>query len=328
MRHGAPMRLRTRLTERLGIEHPVVLAPMGSFSGGALAAAVSAAGGLGLIGLGYGDPEWLEREFAAASPTRVGCGFITWSLARRRDLLDRALAHRPAAVMLSFGDPAPFVGRIKETGAALICQVQTVGQANEVLAAGADVIVAQGGEAGGHGASRGTLALVPAVADAVRTRGSEIPVLAAGGIADGRGLAAALILGADGVLVGTRFIAAEESLAPPAAKARIVDACGDMTVRTRVFDMARGLDWPAHYTGRALSNRFSDRWHGREDQLSEVLAPEQARYAVAAAEQDYDTAVIFAGEDVDLIHKVQPARDIVRDLVAEATGALARVALD
>lgn len=318
------MPFRTRLTERLGIEHPVLLAPMGWFSGGALAAAVSAAGGLGLIGLGYGDPEWLEREFAAAGPARVGCGFITWSLARRPDLLDRALAHRPAAVMLSFGDPAPFVDRIKDTGAALICQVQIVAQAAEALAAGADVIVAQGSEAGGHGATRGTLALVPAVADAVRASGSDVPILAAGGIADGRGLAAALVLGADGVLVGTRFLAAEESLAPPAAKARVVAACGDATVRTRVFDLARGLDWPADYTGRALSNRFSERWHGREDRLQEVLGVEQARYAEAAARQDYDTAVIFAGEDVDLIHDIRPAVEIVRDLVADAERALAR----
>jgi nitronate monooxygenase len=195
------MPFRTRLTQLLGIEHPILLAPMGSVSGGALAAAVSAAGGLGLIGLGYGDPEWLEREFVAAGPARIGCGFITWSLARRPELLARTLAYRPAAVMLSFGDPAPFAGSIKEAGAALICQVQTVAQALEALTAGADAIVAQGAEAGGHGATRATLPLVPAVVDALRARGSDVPVVAAGGIADGRGLAAALALGADGRLL-------------------------------------------------------------------------------------------------------------------------------
>src|SRR5579859_4640504 len=180
------MTLRTRLTERLGIEHPIILAPMGSASGGALARAVSEAGGLGLIGLGYGNPEWLEREFLAAGNARVGCGFITWSLGERAHLLDRALDHKPAAVMLSFGDPKPFAAAIKRAGTRLICQVQSVAHAVEAADLGADIIVAQGTEAGGHGASRATLALVPAVVDAVRARNDEAIVVAAGGIADGR----------------------------------------------------------------------------------------------------------------------------------------------
>ena len=319
------MPFRTRLTDLLGIEHPVLLAPMGLVSGGALAAAVSAAGGLGLIGLGYGDPEWLEREFAVAGPARIGCGFITWSLARRPELLARALVHRPAAVMLSFGDPTPFAGTIKEAGAVLICQVQTVAQAIEALAAGADAIVAQGAEAGGHGATRATLPLVPVVVDALRARGSDVPVVAAGGIADGRGLVAALALGADGVLMGTRFLASSESLAAPAAKARVVAAGEDTTMRTRIFDLARGLDWPDGYTSRALVNRFAERWHGRERELQDELAAEQARYAEAAAKRDFDTAVVFAGEDVDLIHDIRSAADIVRDLVVEAEKALVRL---
>jgi nitronate monooxygenase len=319
------MPFRTRLTERLAIEHPVLLAPMAMVSGGVLAAAVSAAGGLGLIGLGYGDPAWLDREFAAAGTACVGCGFITWSLARQPELLDRALAHRPAAVMLSFGDPAPFADTIKHAGAALICQIQTVAQVDEALAVGADLIVAQGAEAGGHGATRAGLVLTPAVVDAVRARGSDIPVLAAGGIADGRGLAAALALGADGVLVGTRFLATVESLAAPAAKARVVAAHGDATVRTRVFDLIRGLDWPDPYTGRALRNDLTERWHGREGQMGEVLAMERARYAEAAARQDFDTAVVFAGEDVDLIRDIRPAAEIIKDLISGAGKALARL---
>jgi nitronate monooxygenase len=127
--------IATRLTERLGIRHPILLAPMAVVAGGRLAAAVTAAGGLGLIGGGYGDAGWLEQQFAAAGNHRVGCGFITWSLARQPHLLDVALAHRPAVVMLSFGDPRPFGPRIKAAGAQLLCQVQTLARLREAIAA-------------------------------------------------------------------------------------------------------------------------------------------------------------------------------------------------
>lgn len=194
-------------------------------------------------------PEWLAHEFEAAGKNQVGVGFITWSLAKRPALLDMALERRPAAVMLSFGDPAPFVDRIKGTGATLICQVQTVAMACDAVAKGADVLVVQGTEAGGHGVARGTITLVPAVVDAV---GPDLRIAAAGGIADGRGLAAALMLGASGILMGTRFFASEEAIGHPAAKERILRASGDDTVRSSVFDISRRLAWPAPFTGRAL----------------------------------------------------------------------------
>ncbi len=313
------MALHTRLTELLDIRHPVLLAPMGGVTGGRLAAAVSAAGGLGLIGGGYGDPDWIEREFAAAGNQRVGIGFITWSLSKKPELLDRALTHQPAALMLSFGDPGPFAPKIKEAGAKLICQVQTLTQAKEAAAIGADIIVAQGSEAGGHGAARGTLPLVPAVVDAVAPR----PVVAAGGVADGRGLAAALMLGAVGVLLGTRFYASEEALGHEGAKARIVAAGGGDTVRTTIFDVVRGYDWPAIYTGRAIGNDYTRRWHGKESELEQNAAEESDRYAAAAAAGDVDTAVIFAGEAIDLIHDIAPAGEIVERIVAEAEARLA-----
>ena len=148
------MAIRNRLTRTLGIEHPVLLAPMDLISGGQLAAAVSQAGGLGLLGGGYGENEWIEHEWARAGNAPIGCGFITWSLAKRPELLNVALAHRPVAVMLSFGDPRPFASAIHAAGARLICQVQTGAQALEAREAGADVIVAQGTEAGGHGQIR------------------------------------------------------------------------------------------------------------------------------------------------------------------------------
>lgn len=317
------MALRTKMTELLSIRHPVLQAPMGGTAGGRLASAVSAAGGLGLIGGGRSDAEWLEREFAAAGNERIGCGFITWGLANHPELLDRALDHSPAAVMLSFGDAAPFIPRIRSAGVLAICQVQSLSQARRVLDEGADIIVAQGSEAGGHGSLRATLPLVPAVADAVAAAGREVPVVAAGGIADGRGLAAVLMLGAAGVLVGTRFHVSEESLLSVVAKQRIVDASGDDTLRTKIFDIAIGGEWPQEYTGRVLPNRFSDKWRSREAALAADQA-ELARYAAARAASDFDIAANYAGEGVDLIRAIEPAGEIVARLVAEAEAALAQ----
>src|SRR4051812_2506815 len=300
------------ITAVLGIQKPLVLAPMGSVSGGALAAAVSHAGGLGLIGAGYGDAQWLRREFEQARGARVGVGFITWSLARQPALLDFALERKPCAVMLSFGDPAPFAARIKSSGAKLICQVQDLATTRQALAAAPDVLVAQGTEAGGHGGTRSLFSLLPAVKDLA----GRIPVLAAGGIADRRGYEGAMALGAEGVLVGTRFSAADEALTAPRAKQRIVESNGDATLRTTVFDVVRGYDsgW-AGITGRAIRNKFTGAWHGREQELIEKRDGEAKKYWQAAERQDFDTALIFAGEGIDLIDAVLPAAEIVRRVV-------------
>ncbi|MBM3548656.1 MAG: nitronate monooxygenase [Alphaproteobacteria bacterium] len=318
-------RFRTAMTERLGIEAPVILAPMGGVAGGALAAAVTRAGGLGLIGVGYAKEDWIEQQFDAAGNTPVGIGFITWDLARAPARLDVALSRKPRAVMLSFGDASPFADRIKKSGAALIMQVQSLAGAKQAAALGADIVVAQGIEAGGHGADpgdgRSLLPLVPAVVDGVR----PIPVAAAGGIADGRGLAAALVLGAGGVLVGTRFYAATESLGHANAKRRIAEASADATVRTRIFDTARAIDWPDEYTGRALVNDFARQWHGREPALQSAIETEKPRYLAAAAAGDTDTMVVWAGQGLDLIQEVLPAGEIVSRLLTEADRALSGV---
>jgi len=312
------MPLRTRLTQRLGIRHPVLLAPMANVAGGRLAAAVTHAGGLGLIGGGYGDTAWLEREFAAAGNARIGCGFITWSLARQPELLDQALAHAPAATMLSFGDPTPFLPQIKAAGSALLCQVQTVAHARIALAAEADIIVAQGTEAGGHGASRATLALVPEVADIIARESPDTLLVAAGGIADGRGLAAALMLGADGVLIGSRFWASAEALIHPNHQRVAIAANGDGTVRQTAADIARGYDWPKDFTGRALNNAFVQRWHGREAEQRPQAASTRAGYLAAIEEGRTEEAGIFIGEAIGLIHDIRPAAAIMEDLVAQA----------
>jgi nitronate monooxygenase len=246
-----------------------------------------------------------------------GVGFITWSA--KPEALELALEHAPHAVMLSFGDPRPHARRAKAARCKLVCQVQDLAGARLAAEAGADVIVAQGTEAGGHGALRATLPLVPAVVDAV----APIPVVAAGGICDGRGLAAALMLGAEGVLVGTRFYASEEALGSGRAKARIAAGSGDETQRTRIFDIVRRLDWPAANTGRALRNRFVERWHGREGELERSLEAEAAAFKAAQRDGDFDTAMVWAGEGVDLIRSVDHAASIVASMAAEAERLLA-----
>ena len=312
------MAIRTSFTELFGVDHPLVLAPMGGVSGGALAAAVSEAGGLGLVGGGYGDPRWLERELrlvAGATGKPWGVGVITWAVGE--DIVRLALSYRPAAVFLSFGDPAPFGALVKEAGIRLICQVQDVAGARQAAAAGADVIVAQGTEAGGHGSRRATLPLVPAVADAV----APVPVLAAGGIADGRGVAAALMLGAQGAVLGTRFCASTEALWPDWAKKQLVAGSGDETSRSRVFDIARGLDWPAPYTGRALRNAFADAWDGREEALR-ASAEAREQFTLGHQAGDPDVALVWAGEGTDLITAVEPAGNLVAQIMAQAEGLL------
>lgn len=306
----------TALTGSLGIRHPVLLAPMAGVSGGALAAAVSRAGGLGLIGGGYGDRDWLAHEFAAAGDARVGVGFILWALERQPDLLDLALDRDPAAVFLSFGDFDRFARRVKRARIPLILQVQTLVQARAALDAGADILVAQGTEAGGHGGARATLPLVPAVVDIA----GDIPVVAAGGIADGRGLAAALMLGAAGGLCGTAFYTAKESLAHPKARAAAVAAGGDETTRGRVFDRARGLDWPPEWTLRARSNTFERTWRGKEEAIGASVS---ADFAAAVQAGDTETMPVIVGEAVDLVRGIRSAKVILHDICAIAANLLA-----
>ena len=314
------MTLHTRLTELLGIEHPIISAPMAFAAGGKLAAVVTVAGGLGLIGGGYGDAEWLEREFAEARNTRVGCGFITWSLAKRPDLLELALAHSPAAVMLSFGSPAPFATRIKATGSTLICQVQNMEHARAAVDVGADIIVAQGAEAGGHGLSRATFTLVPEIADYLTKAAPSTVLVAAGGIADGRGLAAVLLLGADGALIGSRFWASAEALVHTAFQNAAISADGDSTTRTTVVDIVRKIDWPKPFTARVMKTRFVNDWHGREAELGEpaLVVREMDRYLTAMKSGDPDNTGVWVGEATGLIHDVRPAADLLQNIVSDA----------
>jgi nitronate monooxygenase len=305
-------------TKALNISHPIVSAPMAFAGGGKLAAAVSRAGGLGLIGGGYGDPAWIEEQFDLAGEERIGLGFITWSLRQSPSLLTNALKHKPAAIMLSFGDPRPFVDEIRSAGALLICQCQNTDHVWDAIDVGADIIVAQGSEAGGHGASRGTLTFVPEAADLLREHSPDAFLLAAGGIADGRGLAAALMLGADGVLMGTRFWSSTEALVHQRHHEAIVESNGDDTIRTTVADTARQIEWPRGFTARIKQNAFTRRWHGREAELKKNAAVEGPKYRQAFAEGDPDNTGVWFGEAAGVIGEIEPAEEIVNRISEEA----------
>lgn len=319
--------MRTSFTGLVPVRHPIVLAPMGGAAGGALAAAVSEGGGLGLVGGGSGDRDWLDRELSIVTErtSRTGApwgvGFLSW--AAQVAAVEHALTYRPAAVLLSFGDPAPFIPAIRAAGALLMIQVTDVDEARRAVALGADVIVAQGGESGGHGAARGlgTLPFVPVVVDLA----GPIPVLAAGGIADGRGVAAALVLGAAGAALGTRFLATQEALVDPAAAKAILAARGADTERSRVLDIARGAPWPARYTARTLGHPFLDRWRERPGELAADPGA-RAEYAAGVADGTLPPTPVWAGQGVDLITDLPAAADLVGVLAAQADQALRRVA--
>jgi nitronate monooxygenase len=217
--------------------------------------------------------------------------------------------------MLSFGDPKPFAPRIQAAGRLLICQVQDEEMAQMALNAGADILVAQGTEAGGHGASRTTIDIVPAIVDLAA---GKVPVVAAGGIGDGRGLAAMMMLGASGVLLGTRFYASQEADGADEAKQIIRAARSGSTVRSIIFDLSRNNVWPAPFNGRCLINDHVRRWMGREVELLQNVNSIAAEYAAAKAKGDFEIAAVIAGEAVGLIHDIPKAAEIVDRIVTEA----------
>ncbi|MFD3479678.1 NAD(P)H-dependent flavin oxidoreductase [Streptomyces sp. NPDC058695] len=315
------MAFSTAFTEMLDVRYPIALAPMGGSAGGALAAAVSRGGGFGILGGAFGAPEWLAREvpIVAGTDSPWGVGFLTWAIDVAA--VERALEYGPRAVMLSFGDPSPYAERVRRAGALLILQVTDLEEAEQAADLGADVIVAQGTESGGHGARHGrsTLPFVPAVVDLV----DPVPVLAAGGIADGRGVAAALVLGAAGALIGTRFQATTEALVDPSITKAIVEGRGRDTERSSVLDIARGSRWPAKYAARTLGHPYLDQWRGRE---AELAADPQVRqnYQDDVARGTVPPQPVWAGEAVDLITDLPSAADLVPTLAAQTEEALTR----
>lgn len=324
----AETRIRTRLTEKWGIRHPILCAPMALICGRELAAAVTRAGGLGIVGGGYagalgGEPD-LDAELVRVKEKadKFGVGFITWALERSPQALAAALSHRPFCAFLSFGDARPFAKEIRDAGAKLICQVQFLAQIEIALEAGAEVIVAQGSEAGGHGATRSTLPFVPEAADYLKRYSPETLLLAAGGIADGRGLAAALMLGADGVVLGTRFWASAEAMTPKSHTDKAIAATGDGTVRTKTLDALRGTPWPREYSFRFLKNKLSEEWAEREKEAFAAYGSLAAEYAEARAKNDTDTMAVVGGEAIGLVNDRPSAETIVKEMVEQAAEVL------
>jgi nitronate monooxygenase len=304
--------LHTLLTDHWGLRYPIVGAPMAGVTNGRMARAITQAGGLGMIGVGSATPtSYIEEEAAVArgsDGTRFGIGLMIWAIERRPELLEAAIVARPFLLSLSFGSPAPYVERVHAAGITIATQVNSVRRAREAAQGGVDVVVAQGTEAGGHTGRVGTLPLLQAVLEAVET-----PVLAAGGIASARGVAAVLAAGAQGAWVGTAFLAASESSHGAEQRRRILAADESETVLTSVFDRVQGFAWPPQFPGRALQNRFAEKWH---DRIAEVGDSEEAReeYRRGSGERDFDVAVIYAGEAVGLVRQERPAGEIVREL--------------
>lgn len=306
--------MRTWLTLSLGIDLPLVQAPMARVSEGRMAAAVSAAGALGMVAAGpAASPAWIAEQAQMASrPGRpYGIGLMAWAVQHNPGQLDAAAASDAALVSVSFGPLAEPVRRLKKAGKLVATQVGNLDEARRAEQAGVDVVVARGGEGGGHGRNDlATLPLLQLVLDAV-----DLPVVAAGGIANARGLAAVLAAGAVGGWVGTAFLACPESAFDPASRARLLAADDAATAYGRVFDVAQRAAWPPEYGGRALRNSFFEEWEHREEALA---ADESAaeRYARASRESDFDTAVVYAGQGAALLRQETTAAEVVAGFTA------------
>jgi nitronate monooxygenase len=308
--------IHTRICDLFGIDHPIISAPMAGTATAELAAAVSEAGGLGLIGGTMGnDPDWLRTQIRLVR-TRTqkpfGVGFIS-SFSGLDKLVQVVIDERVPVVSHSFADPTPYVAAAHAAGIKVMAQVQKVSHAKTAALAGVDAIAAQGTEAGGHTGYSGTLPLVPAVIDVV----GDIPVVAAGGIADGRGLAAVLMLGAEGVWLGSRFVASQEAIDPDWKKQRVVQAGTDDTILTKVYDLISAASFP-----KELSNTFNAAWHGHD---AEVIAHREAlleQLSTADQASNASISAVRVGNATGLIGSIQPAGDIVRRIVAEAEAIL------
>jgi NAD(P)H-dependent flavin oxidoreductase YrpB (nitropropane dioxygenase family) len=318
------MTLRTRVTEMLGIEHAIVMGGMGSgATSPRLVSAVSAAGGLGVLGVSRYPPERVKAladEIRAAGDRPFGLNLLLFLATD--ESIEAVLAERPTVFSTAWAWPdqdlKAVFDRAHEAGALVMHQVASEAEASQAAAAGADLVVAQGSEGGGHVGTIGTLVLVPMAVRAVE----PIPVLAAGGIATGAQIAAALLLGADGVLMGTRFLATEEAPWPPSFKQAIVASDGHDTQLTEIPDIAKATVWPGAFD-RARRNRLIEEWAGRENELRRNRSRVAAAMARAAKEDDASYGELNFGQAAGLIESVESCSELVPRLSEEAEDLLA-----
>ena len=316
--------LSTGVTRLFGIEHPVLLGGMASATSAGLVSAVSEAGALGILGCANRSSEWIAREVASIrSKTGRPFGLNLLLFAADERLVAATLEAKPPVLSTAWPTPEQdlktLFSRAHDAGAKVLHMVSRVAEAAAAAEAGADAIAAQGTEGGGHVGLIGTMVLVPQVVRAV----APLPVVAAGGVATGEGLAAALALGAEGALLGTRFLATPESPIPARWKDAIVASNGDETILTEVPDVARGRVWPGAYS-RVQRNRYIERWLGREGELRRRQKEIAAGVEKALAAGDADEVPLFIGQDAGLISEILPAAEVVRRLVRDAEAALAR----
>jgi nitronate monooxygenase len=311
--------LSTPWSRSFGLRVPIVNAPMGGVAGGRLAAAVTAAGGLGMVGMGSdGTRELLQTQLRHVRGA-FGIGLVDWVMRTQAGLLEEALAARPALLSVSFGTDWSWVAKAHDAGIATATQVYDAVGARRAVDAGVDVLVARGSEGGGHGEVKlGTLPLLDTVLDALD--GTAVPVLAGGGIASPRSLAAVLAAGASGAWVGTRLAACPEALTGDGSRRALIAARATDTAITRVFDVAKGLPWPARFPSRVLVNDFVARWTGSEDTLDAQACDE---LAAATAADDRRIAPVDAGQGVGMIHDDATVGEVIERMCAGAESLLA-----
>ena len=310
LRDRLPPVITTWLTERFGLTVPIVAAPMSGAANGSFAAAVCRAGGLGMIGISSQAPDDVRDEAAAAAAgeTSYGIGLLAWLVKDRPDLVDVVIELRPPLVALSYGDYGPLIARLRAADITVATQIGTVDEADQAVDAGVDIIVARGSEGGGHGRDAvATLPLLEAVLDRI-----DRPVLAAGGIATARGLAAVLAAGAVGAWVGTAFLGCPETAWAPARRAKVLAADLDSTIYTRVYDIAMQQPWPTQFGGRVVRNTFTETWHGREDELASTTSM-RAELQAAEARDDFDQFSVWAGQGVGLVTDERSVADVISD---------------
>jgi NAD(P)H-dependent flavin oxidoreductase YrpB (nitropropane dioxygenase family) len=318
--------VRTRICDSFGIEHPVVSGGMALASGADLIAAVSEAGGLGVIGCSGMTPADVDA-FARAARDRTAKPWGANLLLFRADpaAIAAVLAVRPAVFSTAWAWPEQDLAGIfagaHEAGARVMHMASTVAEARRAAEAGADAIVAQGTEGGGHVGLIGTIALVPQVVRAV----APTPVIAAGGIASGEGLAAALALGAEGVLIGTRLLATPEAPISDAYKRAILESDGHDTLLTEIPDIANSSVWPGAWS-RVARNRLIEEWSGREGELRLRRGEVAARIRHARETGDRSYTPLFFGQDAGLIDAIEPAGEVVKRIVRDAEEIIGRIA--